>query len=569
MVKRTRRRVLAGLGGLVAVLTLVVAGAAIGAQGYNGPARQVYQGGNPTCPAGLADAGSTSISNTDLQAGYTDGRISITRRGVVNGIDSFDWVIADHSVDVMAVIVKGGDGAYIYFYDSLGGSWRDNDLAPPLNDGGQAPQISHAVFCYDPKDAPNPVLSVEKSASGSSEITHSWEVDKQVKPAGAADSAYGDNTVAQPARRRQRLRHLEGDGDALAGADATPCTGTITRQERRRRSPSPASTSPISIPGARRSTAAATAARASPCRQRARSPAATRVTPDSEVPNNTATVTWGRSQLEDRHGDDRVGRSDRGRHPRARRRRRQRGRDARRGRPHEQRMDDDLQRAVDVRERQAVAEQRPHEHGGRHVGRRVGLGQRERSGRLRQDAAASSAAASASADGNESMDLQIVKDATQQVQLVNGQADIAYSVAGAEQRPEPGAQRRGLGRGAGRRHVPRGHDAACRRHVHGHRRRCSTAASARSAPASIRTIGVSARVTQTGTYDNCATVAGDGGDTNPANNRDCAETRRHDSAGGTLDAAGHAARQAEAEAGSRSRSRRRTCAACSRSTPSW
>ena len=51
------------------------------------------------------------------------------------------------------------------------------------------------MFCFDPKDAPNPVLSVEKSASGTSQITHSWAVDKQVKPAGAADSAYGDNAV--------------------------------------------------------------------------------------------------------------------------------------------------------------------------------------------------------------------------------------------------------------------------------------------------------------------------------------------------------------------------------------
>jgi Domain of unknown function DUF11 len=38
------------------------------------------------------------------------------------------------------------------------------------------------------------------------------------------------------------------------------------------------------------------------------------------------------------------------------------------------------------------------------------------------------------------------------------------------------------------------------------------------------TIGVSARVTQAGTYDNCATVTGNGGDTNSANNTDCAET---------------------------------------------
>ena len=196
MVKRSRRVALvAGLVGLVGALTLVIAGAATAEQGYDGPARQVFQDGNPTCPDGTADAGSTSIDGSQLQAGYTDGRITITRRGEVNGIDSFDWVIADHSVDVMAVIVKGGDGAYIYFYDALGGSWGDNNLAPPLNNGGQAPQISHAVFCYDPKEAPNPELKVEKSASGTSQITHSWAVDKQVKPAGSADSAYGDNTV--------------------------------------------------------------------------------------------------------------------------------------------------------------------------------------------------------------------------------------------------------------------------------------------------------------------------------------------------------------------------------------
>ncbi len=81
-------------------LTLVIAGAAIGAQGYNGPARQVYQGGNPTCPDGLPTPAARASTAADLQGGYNDGRISITRRGVVNGIDSFDWVIVDHSVDV-------------------------------------------------------------------------------------------------------------------------------------------------------------------------------------------------------------------------------------------------------------------------------------------------------------------------------------------------------------------------------------------------------------------------------------------------------------------------------------
>ncbi len=33
-------------------------------------------------------------------SGYNDGRISITRRGVVNGIDSIDWDLVDHTVDV-------------------------------------------------------------------------------------------------------------------------------------------------------------------------------------------------------------------------------------------------------------------------------------------------------------------------------------------------------------------------------------------------------------------------------------------------------------------------------------
>src|SRR6187200_3267896 len=106
MVKRSRRVVRgAGLVGLLVALTLVIAGAATSAQGYEGPADQVFQTGNPRCPTGSADAGSTKIDGSNLAAGYNDGRISITRRGVVNGIDSFDWALLDDSVEVQAVIV--------------------------------------------------------------------------------------------------------------------------------------------------------------------------------------------------------------------------------------------------------------------------------------------------------------------------------------------------------------------------------------------------------------------------------------------------------------------------------
>jgi hypothetical protein len=58
MVKRSRKVTLAAcLVGLVAAVTLVVAGAATG---YDGNASRVDTdvAGNPRCPAGLADAGS-------------------------------------------------------------------------------------------------------------------------------------------------------------------------------------------------------------------------------------------------------------------------------------------------------------------------------------------------------------------------------------------------------------------------------------------------------------------------------------------------------------------------------
>ena len=121
------------------------------------------------------------------------------------------------------------------------------------------------------------------------------------------------------------------------------------------------------------------------------------------------------------------------------------------------------------------------------------------------------------------MDVQIVKDATTQVQLVNGQADVAYTMVVKSNGPN------------------QAHDvvvsdaapsgvtflAVTTQPVDG---TCTVTPALLDCslgtlgPGVIRTIGVSARVTQTGTYDNCATVAGEGGDTNSANNRDCAET---------------------------------------------
>lgn len=122
------------------------------------------------------------------------------------------------------------------------------------------------------------------------------------------------------------------------------------------------------------------------------------------------------------------------------------------------------------------------------------------------------------------MDVQVIKDATPQVQLVNGQADIAYTI-------------RVRNNGPNQAHNVKLADAApsgvtflavTQQPVAGI---CSVSGGSllqctlgTLGPGVERTIGLSARVTQTGTYVNSATGTGDGKDTNAANNRDDAST---------------------------------------------
>ena len=126
---------------------------------------------------------------------------------------------------------------------------------------------------------------------------------------------------------------------------------------------------------------------------------------------------------------------------------------------------------------------------------------------------------------DEFMDVQVAKDATPQVQLVNGQADRLVHGAGEEQRPEPGAQRRRSPtrrRAASRSSPSRSRPSAASCSITGGvLLQCSLGT---LGPGVERVIGVSARVTQTGTYVNCAMATGDGKDTNGGNNRACAST---------------------------------------------
>ena len=125
---------------------------------------------------------------------------------------------------------------------------------------------------------------------------------------------------------------------------------------------------------------------------------------------------------------------------------------------------------------------------------------------------------------DEFMDVQVNKDATPQVQLVNGQADIAYTV-------------RVRNNGPNQAHDVKLVDAApsgvtftgiTQQPVNGS---CSLSGGVllqcslgTLGPGVERVIGLSARVTQTGTYVNCATGTGSGKDTSGANNTACAST---------------------------------------------
>jgi uncharacterized repeat protein (TIGR01451 family) len=128
-----------------------------------------------------------------------------------------------------------------------------------------------------------------------------------------------------------------------------------------------------------------------------------------------------------------------------------------------------------------------------------------------------------SVKSDEFMDVQVVKDATPQVQLVNGQAEIVYTV-------------RVRNNGPNQAHNVVLTDAApggvtfLAVTLEPSGGNCTVSAALLSCtlgtlgPGVERSIGLSARVTQTGTYVNSATGTGSGKDTNGANNTDDAST---------------------------------------------
>ena len=296
--------------------------------------------------------GSTKIDGTELVAGYNDGRISITCRG--GDPDAFDWSASwTDSVEVMAVIVKGGDLANIYYYD---GSVR-SDSGPHA-----AAQRRRA----EPADQPRRVL-LRPEGRADADAERAEGRGRHVEdPAHLGDRQAGQGggcvrcdvrrqRLARPCGRRGRLVHLEGDGHALAGADVRRDGHDQARQQRIRRRH-------------RRQRLRLAAGCGDRLRQRAehRCHGARQHHRELRLQRHA----WhtggeqhrhgdlGLGRLRPGNGDDRMGGSDRGRDPRVRRGRRSDRPVPRARRSHERLVDEDVRRAVDVPERHPVAESR-------------------------------------------------------------------------------------------------------------------------------------------------------------------------------------------------------------------
>jgi uncharacterized repeat protein (TIGR01451 family) len=505
-----------GVLGVVAALTLVIVGVATG---YSGHASKIDVGvaGNPGCPAGTADSAEIKIDGSDLVAGFTSGPIKITDRG--GDPDAFDWQLLDLTVEVAAVVVKGGDLANIYYYDSVFST--DTGLTPPLNNGGQNPQISHVEFCIDPKQGPTPTLSVQKDASGTSKIEHSWGIDKQVKVAGASDATYGDSaSLSLPDGGngsftwKVTVTHSQTQTYAVTGTIKLVNSGAVDVTGVNVSDTLPGAT--IDCGSGQSTGITVQAGQTVNCSYRA--------TPTEHVANNTATATWGTDSSasatatinwatptevgvpatvkDDGQIDESLG------------------------------LDDvkDGPWATTYDEDWTCRNGKASPNSGR-----------TNTATVTWDGGTDSDSASVQVGcgttppppppnppvtppTDEFMDVQAAKDATPQVQLVNGQATVAYTV-------------RVKNNGPNQAHNVTVADAApsgvtflavTQPPVSGG---CSITGGAllqcslgTLGPGVERVIGVSARVTQTGTYVNCAMATGDGKDTNGSNNRACAST---------------------------------------------
>ncbi|MGB8351806.1 MAG: hypothetical protein WCE47_15375, partial [Gaiella sp.] len=197
MRKHTPGRLLAYGLSVVAVAALAIAGAASGNHwaDYNGTANShELKAGNPDlCPA-TAGGVSFRVDASALTEGgeYPLGNPLVKITGLDKDGGTLSWSLlpaAADTYDVAAVVMKGGPDAMIYYYDSGNGGLDDSDtgITTPINTNGEVgPRpygISHVDFCFDPKGGTGVKrLDVTKTADASWEKVYTWDVQKSVDP---------------------------------------------------------------------------------------------------------------------------------------------------------------------------------------------------------------------------------------------------------------------------------------------------------------------------------------------------------------------------------------------------
>lgn len=197
MRKHTPGRLLVYGLSVVAVAALAIAGAASGNHwaDYNGTAdtHEVVEGDPPLCPQAVGGV-SFRVDGGDLSEGgeYPSGNPIVKITALDKDGGTLSWALlsdATHTYDMAAVVMKGGPGAVVYHYDASGAGVDDSDdgITTPIEtpqEGAKRPYpIDHVDFCFDPKsDTGVERLEVKKTAEASWEKVYTWDVEKSVDP---------------------------------------------------------------------------------------------------------------------------------------------------------------------------------------------------------------------------------------------------------------------------------------------------------------------------------------------------------------------------------------------------
>ena len=109
-------------------------------------------GGNVTSEEAATNAGLSRYQYTTGRVDFENGAFSSSFGIITVTTDgsTVSWSInppSGYCVENMAVIVKGGRGANVYYYNN--GETSDSGLAAPVNPSGSAPAFSNLTFCYN------------------------------------------------------------------------------------------------------------------------------------------------------------------------------------------------------------------------------------------------------------------------------------------------------------------------------------------------------------------------------------------------------------------------------------